>query len=178
MRIRSCARAAGSRQHPTFLPSFSKSSVFFSKPFQRFLWRFCGISRGYKGSKPKVSPSKFFAVRAADGASSDWRGDTFRAIAIWTIMIQSVARVSDFGKRISVKSTVEGNASEGYARITEGYGDRPASPKPFPPQISQTNRKAAFLRGIPMLCYSPSHSISLRDKVQRGGRAVASLGAR
>jgi hypothetical protein len=56
-----------------------------------------------------VSPSKFFAVRAADGASSDRRGDTFRAIAIWTIMIQSVARVSDFGKRISVKSTVEGN---------------------------------------------------------------------
>jgi hypothetical protein len=83
--------------------------VFLSKLFQRFLWPFCGISRGYKGSKPKVSASKFFAVRAADGASSDQRGDTFRAIAIWTIMIQSVARVSDFGKRISVKSTVEGD---------------------------------------------------------------------
>jgi len=83
--------------------------VFLSKLFQRFLWRFCGISSGYKGSKPKVSPSKFFAVRAADGASSDRRGDTFRAIAIWTIMIQSVARVSDFGRRISVKSTVEGD---------------------------------------------------------------------
>jgi hypothetical protein len=83
--------------------------VFLSKLFQRFLWRFCGISRGYKGSNPKVSPSKFFAVRAVDGTSSDRRGDTFRAIAIWTIMIQSVARVSDVGKRISMKSTVEGN---------------------------------------------------------------------
>ena len=121
---------------PSFCPRLSKASVFLSKLFQRFLWRFCGISRGYKGSKPKVSTSKFFAVRAADGTSSDRRGDTFRAIAIWTIMIQSVARVSDFGKRISVKSTIEGNVPEGYARITEGYGDTPASPKPFPPQMS------------------------------------------
>jgi hypothetical protein len=93
-------------------------------------------------------------------------------------MSQSVAPVSDFGKRISVKSTVKGNAPEGYARITEGYGDTPAPPKPFPPQMSPNQPEGAFLRGILMLCYSPSHSISLRDKVQWGSHVVAGLGAR
>ena len=31
-----------------------------TEDFQRKLWRFCGISRGYKGQKPKVSIPKFF----------------------------------------------------------------------------------------------------------------------
>src|SRR5271170_6008556 len=44
----------------TFLASLSKSGLFFSKDFQRKLWRFWGISRAYKGSKPKGSISKFF----------------------------------------------------------------------------------------------------------------------
>jgi hypothetical protein len=61
MQIQSRDRAGGSRQHPKFLPSFSKSSVFLSKLFQRFLWWFCGISRGYKVSKPKCPLSKLFA---------------------------------------------------------------------------------------------------------------------
>src|ERR1700678_3096582 len=43
-----------------FLPSLSKSGLFFSKDFQRKLWPFWGISRTYKGSKPKGSISKFF----------------------------------------------------------------------------------------------------------------------
>src|SRR5271168_770278 len=46
----------------SFFASFSKSRLFSSKDFQRKLWRFCGISRGYKGQKPKVSISKFFAA--------------------------------------------------------------------------------------------------------------------
>src|SRR5271156_1355672 len=45
---------------PSFLASFSKSDLFSSKDFQRKLWRFWGISRTYKGSKPKGSLSKFF----------------------------------------------------------------------------------------------------------------------
>ena len=35
---------------PSFCLSFSKSRPFFAKEFQRKLWRFWGISRGYKGS--------------------------------------------------------------------------------------------------------------------------------
>src|SRR5271155_4912484 len=46
---------------PSFLASFSKTRMFLSKDFQRNLWRFCAISRGYKGSKPKEPTSKFFA---------------------------------------------------------------------------------------------------------------------
>ena len=36
-----------------------------SKPFQRFLWRFCGISMGCKASKPKRSFTKFLIADAA-----------------------------------------------------------------------------------------------------------------
>jgi hypothetical protein len=43
--------------------------------------------------------------------------------------------------------TVEGNAPEGYARITEGYGDTPASPKPFPPQMSPNQSEGGILTG-------------------------------
>ena len=42
-------------------PSFSKSGVFGSKLFQIKLWRFCGISRGYKASKRPLMVSKFFS---------------------------------------------------------------------------------------------------------------------
>ncbi len=59
------ARGTSSAARPSFLPSLSKSSMFSSKDFQTFLWPFCGISRGYKGSKPKVSISKFFRLPAA-----------------------------------------------------------------------------------------------------------------
>src|SRR5271168_5194569 len=45
-----------------FLASLSKSGLFFSKNFQTKLWRFWGISRTYKGSKPKGSISKFFRL--------------------------------------------------------------------------------------------------------------------
>src|SRR5271169_6873090 len=51
---------------PNFLPSLSKSRLFRSKDFQRFLWRFCGISRGYKGSKvpnPKCPSPNFSPPR-------------------------------------------------------------------------------------------------------------------
>ena len=41
-----------------FIASFSKTRLFFSKHFQRKLWRFCGISRGCKGSKSNRSNSK------------------------------------------------------------------------------------------------------------------------
>ena len=50
---------------PSFFASFSKSALFSSKLFQRFLWRFCGISRGYNRSKPKESLSKFLAAPAS-----------------------------------------------------------------------------------------------------------------
>ena len=42
-------------------PSFSKSRVFRSKLFQTNLWRFCGISMGYKASKRPLMVSKFFS---------------------------------------------------------------------------------------------------------------------
>ena len=42
------------------LASLSKTRVFWSKDFQRNLLRFCAISRGYKGSKPKEPTSKSF----------------------------------------------------------------------------------------------------------------------
>jgi hypothetical protein len=45
---------------PSFWASFSKTRVFWSKDFQRNLWRFCAISIGYKGSKPKELTSKSF----------------------------------------------------------------------------------------------------------------------
>jgi hypothetical protein len=48
---------------PSFSPSFSKSRLFCSKLFQRFLWRFCGISSGYKASKLTLMTSKFFGPR-------------------------------------------------------------------------------------------------------------------
>ena len=51
---------------PSFSPSFSKSRLFCSKLFQTFLWRFCGISRGYKASKPTLTASKFFGPRSAE----------------------------------------------------------------------------------------------------------------
>jgi hypothetical protein len=35
--------------------------VFRSKLYQRNLWRFCGISKGYKASKPPLMVSKFFS---------------------------------------------------------------------------------------------------------------------
>ena len=50
--------------------------------FRRFLWRFCGISMGYKGSKPKVSISKFFAYAAARRASRAGEGGRDRC-ATW-----------------------------------------------------------------------------------------------
>ena len=58
-----------------FLASFSKSRLFLSKDFQRFLWRFCGISTGYKGKKSKVSASKFFrrAGLVVDAFPAPWR---------------------------------------------------------------------------------------------------------
>ena len=59
---------------PNFLPSFSKSSVFLSKLFQTFLWWFCGISRGYKVSKPKCPLSKLFAFLPSAGTPATPRG--------------------------------------------------------------------------------------------------------
>ena len=58
-----------------FLASFSKSGLFLSKDFQRFLWRFSGISTGYKGKKSKVSASKFFrrAGLVVDAFPAPWR---------------------------------------------------------------------------------------------------------
>ena len=46
---------------PCIFPSFSKSGLFCSKLFQTNLWRFCGISMGYKFSKHPLMLSKFFA---------------------------------------------------------------------------------------------------------------------
>jgi hypothetical protein len=60
-------------------------------------------------SPPETRPRNKY-TRRQRGASPDRPGGAFRAIAIWTIMIQSVAWVLDFGKRISVKSTDEGIA--------------------------------------------------------------------
>ena len=61
---------------PSFSPSFSKSRLFCSKLFQTFLWRFCGISRGYKASKPTLTASKFFGPRSAEavGRAAPRRG--------------------------------------------------------------------------------------------------------
>src|SRR5277367_4459620 len=39
-----------------FSRSFSKSRAVFSKLFQRKLWRFCGISRGYKDPQTEKTP--------------------------------------------------------------------------------------------------------------------------
>ena len=65
---------------PNFSPSFSKSHMFFSKLFQRKLWWFCGISTGYKGSKPKESLSKFFVSPASVRPRSERRRATFRRL--------------------------------------------------------------------------------------------------
>jgi hypothetical protein len=54
--------------------------MFFSKLFQRKLWWFCGISTGYKGSKPKESLSKFFAAPASVRPRSERRRATFRRL--------------------------------------------------------------------------------------------------
>ena len=131
------------------MPRISKSRLFSSKDFQIFLWRFCGISRGYKGSKPKVSPSKFFAVRAAQGASPDRRGVRFRANAISIIMFQSLPSGLDFRKRISAKSTAEGNAPEVWA-----------SPRERSRRLFFDSCPNQSEGRILMLSYSPSHSIS------------------
>ena len=56
-----------------FLPSISKSRPFFAKLFQRFLWRFCGISMGCKASKPKKSFTKFLTANAAPLAERSCR---------------------------------------------------------------------------------------------------------
>ena len=56
---------APSASSKLFLQTFPNLGLFFSKLFQRFLWRFCGISRGCKPSEPKVSLAKFFAPRWA-----------------------------------------------------------------------------------------------------------------
>src|SRR5271163_754512 len=45
---------------PNLIASLSKSRPFFSKLFQRKLRRFCGISKSYKGQKPKESLPNFF----------------------------------------------------------------------------------------------------------------------
>jgi hypothetical protein len=103
MRIRSRAHAARSRQHPIFLPSFSKSSVFLSKLFQTFLWWFCGISRGYKVSKPKCPLSKLFAFlhplelppRPAAAAQPSQRGSSR-----WTWKHRTTAFVLPKGKSL------------------------------------------------------------------------------
>ena len=62
------AKAAEQRRPPSFSARISKSRLFGSKLFQTILWRFCGISRGYKGSKPNLMASKFF--RAAGTVSA------------------------------------------------------------------------------------------------------------
>src|SRR5271168_177503 len=54
--------------------------MFFSKLFQRKLWWFCGISTGYKGSKPKESLSKFFVAPASVRPRSERRRATFRRL--------------------------------------------------------------------------------------------------
>jgi hypothetical protein len=48
-----------------FLPSFSKSSSFSSKFFQTFLWRFLGISRAYKSSRPICLSPNLCPVKGA-----------------------------------------------------------------------------------------------------------------
>jgi hypothetical protein len=45
---------------PSFFASISKFRPVLSKDFQRFFWRFCGISRGYSRCKPKKRPSQIF----------------------------------------------------------------------------------------------------------------------
>jgi hypothetical protein len=51
---------AKQRRPPSFSARISKSRLFGSKLFQTILWRFCGISRGYKGSKPNLMTPNFF----------------------------------------------------------------------------------------------------------------------
>src|ERR1700734_1732752 len=46
---------------PSLFQASPKTRVFRSKLFQTNLWRFCGISRGYKVSKRPLMLSKFFA---------------------------------------------------------------------------------------------------------------------
>jgi hypothetical protein len=60
-------------------PSFSKSGVFGSKLFQTKLWRFCGISRGYKASKRPLMLSKFFASGRPVRPHFGRRGTAFHA---------------------------------------------------------------------------------------------------
>src|SRR5271156_4830110 len=53
--------ASGSLQ--AFLPRISKSRPVFAKDFQRFLWRFCVISRGYRSSKPYFVSFQIFGLQ-------------------------------------------------------------------------------------------------------------------
>jgi hypothetical protein len=58
---RGCERSRRNKDRPpSFLAMISKSKLFSSKLFQTILWRFCGISKGYKGSKPHLAASKSF----------------------------------------------------------------------------------------------------------------------
>ena len=61
---RNADRPSRLRKPPSFFASFSKTRLFFSKLFQRFLWRFCGISKACKVSKPSSVPSKLFAPKS------------------------------------------------------------------------------------------------------------------
>jgi hypothetical protein len=67
---------------PCSSPSFSKTSVFLSKLFQRFLWPFCGISRGCKPQKPKGCLSKFFVAPASFQPYSRRHRAAFRRLAL------------------------------------------------------------------------------------------------
>ena len=97
-----------------FSPSFSKDS------FGDFVG-FQGVTR----AQNQKCPHPNFCGSRCPRSLADWPGGRFRVIAIWNIMIQSVARVSDFGKRISVKSTDEGNTPEVWPSQTKTITPEP-----------------------------------------------------
>jgi hypothetical protein len=79
---RNADRPSRLRKPPSFFASFSKTRLFFSKLFQRFLWWFCGISTGYNRCKPKTSFSKYLAAKAASPAARGCRARAGIASAI------------------------------------------------------------------------------------------------
>ena len=54
------AEVGESRRPPSYFGKLFQISASFVQGFQRKLWRFCGIPKGYRGSKPKRSNLQIF----------------------------------------------------------------------------------------------------------------------
>jgi hypothetical protein len=123
------------RRPPSFSARISKSRLFGSKLFQTIPWRFCGISRSYKGSKPNLMASKFLRTtgpvsvtfwtplrpiaspravgvrRAFNGSRQKRRGRVHGGGAIRIERILKLARILILGNEMSLSFTADRGAN-------------------------------------------------------------------